>query len=94
MINRLKDGHPMEKSQYSPERIAFAPRQAENGAPVPEVCRKIRVSKQAYFRLRKQTFSPGVGEVRRLKIFAQENWKLRQLVANLSLDKQMLQDML
>ena len=84
----------MKKSRYSPEQIAFALRQAEGGTPVPEVCRKMGVSEQTYYRWKKKFFGLGVAEVRRLKIFAQENWKLRQLVANLSLDKQMLQDML
>jgi putative transposase len=84
----------MKKSRYSPEQIAFALRQAEGGTLVPEVCRKMGVSEQTYYRWKKKFFGLGVAEVRRLKILGEENRKLRQLVADLSLDKQMLQDVL
>ena len=84
----------MKKSQYTAEQIAFAMRQAESGTPVPEVCRKIGITEQTFYRWKKKYIGMGVAEVRRLKILEEENQKLKQLVADLSLDKQMLQDVL
>jgi putative transposase len=84
----------MKKSQFTAEQIAFALRQAESGAPVPEVCRKIGIAEQTFYRWKKKYIGMGVAEVRRLKILEEENRKLKQLVADLSLDKQMLQDVL
>ncbi len=84
----------MKKSRYSPEQVAFALRQAEGGTPVSEICRKMGVSEQTYYRWKKQYAGMGVAEVRRLRVLEEENGKLRLLVADLSLDKQMLQDVL
>ena len=84
----------MKKSRYTAEQIAFALRQAEGGAPVLEVCRKMGVAEQTFYRWKKKFLGMGVAEVRRLKVLEEENRKLRQLVADLSLDKQMLQDVL
>ncbi len=84
----------MKKSRYAAEQIAFALRQAESGTPVLEVCRKMGVSEQTFYRWKKRFFGLGVAEVRRLKILEEENRKLKQLVADLSLDRQMLQDVL
>ena len=84
----------MKKSRYSPEQVAFALRQAEGGTPVSEICRKMGVSEQTYYRWKKQYAGMGVAEVRRLRVLEEENDKLRLLVADLSLDKQMLQDVL
>ncbi len=84
----------MKKSRYTAEQIAFALRQAESGTPVPEVCRKMEISEQTYYRWKRKFAGMGVAEVRRLKVLEEENKKLKQLVADLSLDKQMLQDVL
>jgi putative transposase len=84
----------MKKSQYTAEQIAFALRQAETGTPVPEVCRKIGITEQTFYRWKKRYFGMGIAEVKKLKILEEENRKLKQLVADLSLDKQMLQDVL
>ncbi len=84
----------MKKSRYSPEQVAFALRQAEGGAPVSEVCRKMGVSEQTFYRWKRRFAGMGVAEVRRLRVLEEENRKLRLLVADLSLDKQMLQDVL
>ncbi len=84
----------MKRSRYTAEQVTFALRQAESGTSVPEVCRKMGVSEQTFYRWKKRFFGLGVAEVRRLKILEEENRKLRQLVADLSLDKQMLQDVL
>ena len=82
----------MKKSRYSPEQVAFALRQAEGGTPVSEICRKMGVSEQTYYRWKKRYAGMGVAEVRRLTVIEEENRKLRLLVADLSLDKQMLKD--
>ena len=84
----------MKKSRFTEQQIAFALRQAEGGAPVREVCRKMGVSEQTFYRWKKQFAGMGVAEVRRLKQLEEENRKLKQLVADLSLDRQILQDAL
>ena len=84
----------MTSSWYSPEQAAFGLRQTEDGAPVSEICRKMGISGQTLYRWRKKFQGMGVAEVRRLRVLQEENRKLRQLVADLSLDKQMLQDVL
>lgn len=84
----------MKRSRYSPEQITFALHQAERGVPAIEVCRKMGISEQTFYRWKRQFAGLGVAEVRRLKVLEEENRKLKQLVADLSLDKQMLQDVL
>ena len=85
---------PMRKSHFTEEQIAYALRQAETGTAVTEVCRVMGVSEQTYYRWKKQYGGLGVQEIRRLKLLEEENRKLKQLVADLSLDKLMLQDVL
>jgi putative transposase len=89
-----KEQVTMKKSRYTAEQVAFALRQAESGTPVPEVCRKMEISEQTFYRWKKKYAGMGVSEVRKLRILEEENRKLKQLVADLSLDKQMLQDVL
>ena len=84
----------MKRKRYSNEQIAFALRQAENGTMVEEVCRKLGVSEATFYRWKKQFAGMGVVEIRRLKQLEEENAKLKRLVADLSLDKTMLQDVL
>jgi len=84
----------MKRKRYSDEQIAFALRQAENGTLVEEVCRKLGVSEATFYRWKKQFAGMGVVEIRRLKQLEDENAKLKRLVADLSLDKTMLQDVL
>lgn len=84
----------MKKSRLSEEQIAFALRQAEGGTPVREICRKMGDSEQTFYRWKKKYAGMGVAEVRRLKQLEGENRKLKQLVADLSLDKHILQDAL
>ena len=74
--------------------MTFALRQAESGTPVPKVCRKIWIADQTFCRWKKKYAGMGVAEVRKLRILEEENRKLKQLVADLALDKQMLQDVL
>ena len=82
----------MKKSRYTEEQIAFALRQAETGTPAIEVIRKMGISEQTFYRWKKMYRGLGVGEVRRLKQLEEENRKLKSLVADLSLDRAMLQD--
>src|SRR3954465_53797 len=84
----------MKRKRYSDEQIAFALRQAEGGTAVEEICRKLGVSEATFYRWKKQFAGMGVVEIRRLKQLEEENAKLKRLVADLSLDKTMLQDVL
>ena len=69
-------------------------RQVESGTPVAGVCRKMGVVEQTFYRWKKKYMGMGIAELRRLRVLEEENRKLKQLVADLSLDKQMLQDVL
>jgi putative transposase len=80
--------------RFTEQQIAYALRQAESGTPVAEVCRKLGVTEQSFYRWKKKYGGMGVAELRRLKQLEQENRKLKQIVADLTLDKQMLQDVL
>jgi putative transposase len=84
----------MKKSRFTDEQIAFALRQAETGTPVAEVIRKMGISEQTFYRWKKLYGGLGPSEVRRLKMLEEENRQLKQMVADLSLDKHMLQDVL
>jgi len=84
----------MKSSRYTAEQVAFAMRQAESGTSVPEICRKMGIAEQTFYRWKKKYIGMAIAEVRRLKILEEENRKLKQLVADPSLDKQMLQDVL
>jgi len=84
----------MKRRRCSEEQIAFALRQADSGTAVDEICRKMGVSEATFYRWKKRYAGMGVAEVRRLKQLEEENTKLKRLVADLSLDKTMLQDAL
>jgi putative transposase len=82
----------MKTSRYSPEQIAMALRQAEAGTPIEEICRKLGISEPTFYRWKKRFGSLGVPEVRELRQLREENRKLKQLVADLTLDKQILRE--
>jgi putative transposase len=84
----------MGKKHFSEEQIAFALRQAESGTAVAEIVRKLGISEQTFYRWKKQFAGLGAAELRKLRTLEEENRKLKQLVADLSLDKKMLQDVL
>jgi putative transposase len=84
----------MKKSNYTEEQIAFALRQEEAGTPVADILRKLGVSEATFYRWKKKFGGLGVTELRRLRQLEEENQKLKQRVADLSLDKKMLQDVL
>jgi putative transposase len=84
----------MKKTKFTEEQIAFALRQAETGTRVEEVCRQLGISQATFFNWKKKNGDLGVPELRRLHQLEEENAQLKKLVANLSLDKQMLQDVI
>ncbi len=84
----------MKKSNYTEEQIAFALKQAELGAPISEVCRKLGISEQTFYRWKSKYGGMLPSDMKRLRQLEEENAKLKKLVADLSLDKLMLQDVL
>lgn len=82
------------KKQFTNEQIIYALRQADSGTSVAEVCRKMGIVEQTFYRWKKKFAGLGVAELRRLKQLEEENQKLKTIVADLTLDKQMLQDVL
>jgi putative transposase len=84
----------VKKSKFTEQQIAFALKQAELGTPVEEVCRKIGISEATFYNWKKKYGGLGPSELRRLRQLEEENTKLKKLVADLSLDKAMLQDVL
>lgn len=84
----------MRKSTFTEEQIAYALRQAEAGIPVLEVCRKLGISEQTFYQWKKKFAGMGVAELRRLRQLEEENRQLKQLVADLMLDRYMLQEVI
>ena len=84
----------MPRKRFSNEQIAFALRQSESGTTVEEICRKMGVSEPTFYRWKKQFVGMGMPEIRRLKQLEDENSKLKRVVADLTLDRAMLQDVL
>lgn len=82
------------KKRFTEEQIAFALRQAESGTPVSEIIRKMGITEVTFYRWKKKFAGLGVSELRRLKQIEDENRRLKRLVADLTLDKQILQDVL
>lgn len=84
----------MKKTRYTEEQIAFALKQAETGTRVEEVCRKMGISEATFYNWKKKFGGMGVTELRRLRQLEEENQRLKHLVADLSLDKEMLQEVI
>jgi putative transposase len=84
----------MKSSKFTEEQIAFALKQAETGTPVKEIIRKMGITEQTYYRWKKKYGGMMPSDLRRLRQLEEENRQLKKLVADLSLDKQMLQDVL
>ena len=82
----------MKKSRFTEEQIVKVLKLQENGLKVIEICRQNGICEQTFYRWKKRFAGMGVAEVRRLKQLEEENRKLKQLVADLSLDKQILQE--
>jgi putative transposase len=84
----------MKGKKQSDEQIAAAMLQASSGIPAEEICRKLGVGLATFYRWKKRFEGMGTNEIRRLRQLEQENQKLKQLVADLSLDKHVLQEAL
>ena len=84
----------MKRKRFSIEQIAEVLRQAEQGVNVAELCRKMGIAEQTFYRWKKVYAGLEPSQARELKQLKEENGKLKRLVADLSLDKVMLQDVL
>jgi putative transposase len=84
----------LKQSKFSEEQIAFSLRQVEAGTPVVEVRRKMGVTEQSFYRWKRKYAGIGVAGLRRLKELDRENKKLKQLVADSTLDKYLLQEVI
>jgi len=84
----------MKRSRFSEEQVAYALRQAEQGTPVPDVCRQLGISEATFYVWKKKYAHLGVSEVRRQRQLEEENARLKRLVADLTLDKHMLSEAL
>lgn len=84
----------MKRSKFTEAQIVFALRQAETGVKVEEVCRKMGISEATFYNWKKKYGGIGITELRKLRQLEEENAQLKKLIADLSLDKQMLQDVL
>ena len=87
-------GMTMKKSRFSEAQIAFILRQGDEGTAVGEVCRKAGISEATYYNWRKKYGGLMPSEMKRLRQLEEENGKLKKIVADLSLDKEMLQDVI
>lgn len=84
----------MKKSSFTDEQISFALKQAETGTPVADIIRKMEISEQTFYRWKKKYAGLLPSELKRLRQLEDENKRLKQMVAELSLDKHMLQEVL
>jgi putative transposase len=84
--------HTMPRKGRSNEEIIAALRQAEGGVKVGDICRRLGVSEQTFYRWKKQFAGVGLPELRELRSLRHENSKLKQLVADLTLDRHILQE--
>ena len=84
----------MKHKRYSDEQIVYALRQVEGGEKTSEVCRKLGVSEQTFYNWKRKYAGVGVTELRELRQLREENRRLKGLVADLTLDKHMLQEVL
>ena len=82
----------MKKKRFSVEQITAVLQQVSGGMPVGDVCRQVGISEQTFYRWKKEYAGMLPSEARELKQLRDENTKLKRLVAELSLDKVMLQD--
>ncbi len=84
----------MKKSKFTEAQIVFAIRQSDQGVKVEEICRNMGISEATFYNWKKKYSGLGVSELRELRMLKEENSRLKQMVADLSLDKQMLQDVI
>ena len=84
----------MKKKRFSVQQIVGVLKQAEVGVPIGELVRREGISEQTFYRWKKQYVGLEIDQVRQLKQLQEENQRLKRLVADLTLDKTMLQDVL
>lgn len=84
----------MRKSRFSEQQIALAVQQVANGAKVEDVCRRLGITIQTFYRWKKKFGKMAPSEIKQMKQLEEENRRLKGLVADLTLDKQMLQEVL
>lgn len=84
----------MKKSKFTEAQIIFALKQVETGTKVDDACRQLGVSQATFFNWKKKYGGLGISELRKLRQLEEENAQLKKLVADLSLDKQMFQDVI
>jgi putative transposase len=84
----------MKRSRFSEAQVAFVLRQAEEGTRVEEVCRKAGISPATFYAWKKKYGGLMASEMKRLRQLEEENARLKRIVADLSVDKEMLQDVI
>ena len=84
----------MKKSRFTEEQVAYALRQAEAGTAVEDICRGLGISQATFYNWKKKYGELGAREVRRLRQLEEENLRLKKLVADLTLDKSILQEVI
>ena len=84
----------MKKSRYTEEQITFALRQADSGTLVADVCRQLGVSEATFYIWKRKYGKLGVTELRQMRQLQDENTRLKRLVADLTLDRHILQEVL
>ena len=84
----------MKRKRFSVEQIVAIVKQAEMGMPVAELIRRVGISEQTFYRWKKQSTGLETDQVRQLNQLQDENGRLKKLVAELTLDRAMLQDVL
>jgi putative transposase len=84
----------MKQSRFTEQQIAFALRQAEEGTSVSEICRKMGISDNTFYNWKKKYAGLMPSDLKKLRQLEEENNRLKKLVADLSLDKEMLQEVL
>ena len=84
----------MKKSKFTEEQILFALKQAAAGQAVPDVCRQMGISEATFYVWKKRCANMGLLEVRELRQLREENARLKRLVADLTLDRHVLQEVI
>ena len=84
----------MKKSRFTEEQVIYALRLAESGTVVTDVCRQLGISEATFYVWKKKYASLGVAELRQLRQLQEENGRLKRLVADLTLDKQILSEVI
>ena len=84
----------MKASRFTEAQKAFILKQGEEGTQVAEICRKTGISQATYFNWKKRYGALLPDEMRRLKALEDENGRLKKIVADLTLDREMLQDVI